>query len=382
MPDFRQIAASSGLTARALGRSGALRGAALLLVGVVGGLSFLFRGDGTPDGDFRIVVSYTLMTGWVVSGVAALIAGCAAGAGDIDQSRIHLLRVKPVPGVVFWWGSWLGLLRIQAGAVLLTALLSALVFSVRFGPGIFGVPTSRIAVPAEASTEYTALENGMTNVLSFGRSFANSNARLRVRFDPLIGNRAGVTLAVKCSSGTTEIKGFTQNELVVPVGAFDGSIELIHAGGRGEPALLYRSAKDVRLLEPGPPFWVDLLQVEFAHFTVLAFLAGIGLLLGVCFSLPVAVFVGTLLLAVVMVAPTDASEIDTSVQRNRAGYVIARGVEAVLMPLTRAEPVDRAQDKDCVDPIALARLAFFYLLLYPAGLSLLSAAVLRRREYF
>lgn len=382
MPDFRQIAASSGLTARALCRAGVLRGAAVLLIASVVGLSFLFCGDGTPDGDFRIVFSYTLMTGWIISGLAALIAGCAAGAGDIDQSRIHLLRVKPVPGTVFWWGSWLGLLRIQFGAALLTGLLVAGVLAVRFGFEPFTVRTSRITPPAGASADYIALENGMTNTLAFARAFADPNTRLRVRFDPLVGNRAGVTLAVKTSVGTADVESFTQNELNIPLGAFDGTLELIHAGKRGEPALLYRAAKDVRILEPGLPFWLNLLLVQLAQFAVLGLLSGVGLLLGISFSLPVAVFVGTLLLGVVTVAPTDASEIDTSIRRNRAGYVIARGVEAVLMPLTRAEPIDRAQDKDSMDPIALARLSLWYLLLYPAGLAVLSAAVLRRREYF
>ena len=382
MPDFRQIVASSGLTARALCRSGAFRGATVLLIASVVGLSFLFCGDGTPDGDFRVVFSYTLMTGWIVSGFAALIAGCAAGAGDIDQSRIHLLRVKPVSGTVFWWGSWLGLLRIQLGAALLTGLLTAVVLSVRFGPETFMTQTSRITVPAGASADYIALENGMTNTLAFGSAFADPDTRLRVRFDPLIGNRAGVNLAVKTSARTTTIQSFTQNELNIPLGAFDGSVDLIHDGKQGEPALLYRTAKDVRILEPGLPFWANLLLVQLAHFAVLGLLAGVGLLLGVSFSLPVAVFVGTLLLTVVTVAPTDATEIDTSVRRNRAGYVIARGVEVVLMPLTRAEPIARAEDKDLIDPAALAWLSFCYLLLYPAGLAVLSAAVLRRREYF
>jgi len=95
----------------------------LILPGVV-------KGDGTPEGDLHILLSYTLGFSFGILCLATLWAACALFAAEIDSARMQLSAVKPVRAAEFWAGKWLALLALNA--VLLTAVYAAVYVQVRW----------------------------------------------------------------------------------------------------------------------------------------------------------------------------------------------------------------------------------------------------------
>ena len=95
----------------------------LILPGVV-------KGDGTPEGDLLILLSYTLGFSFGILCLATLWAACALFAAEIDSERMQLSSVKPVRVAEFWSGKWLALLALNA--LLLAAVYAAVYAQVRW----------------------------------------------------------------------------------------------------------------------------------------------------------------------------------------------------------------------------------------------------------
>ncbi len=86
---------------------------ALLLL-TVAALPHLLKGDGTLAGEVRILLYYTLGLAWVILACATLWTAAGALARDISGRQMQLLVVKPVRRTELWWGTWLGLLALNA----------------------------------------------------------------------------------------------------------------------------------------------------------------------------------------------------------------------------------------------------------------------------
>lgn len=105
--------------------------ALLVLLGVcVAVLPGVIRGDGTPEGELHILLTYTLGFVFGLLCLATLWSACALFAAEIDSARMQLSAVKPVPALAFWAGKWLALLALNA--VLLAAAYAGVYGQVRW----------------------------------------------------------------------------------------------------------------------------------------------------------------------------------------------------------------------------------------------------------
>jgi len=82
------------------------------------GLPLTIKGDGTLDGQIRILLRYTLGLATLILSLATIWAACAAVATDIRDRHIQLVLSKPLRPAQLWLGKWLGLCMLNM--VLLT----------------------------------------------------------------------------------------------------------------------------------------------------------------------------------------------------------------------------------------------------------------------
>jgi len=336
------------------------------------------KGDGTPDGDLHILLSYTLGFSFGILCLATLWAACALFAAEIDSTRMQLSAVKPVRPTEFWAGKWLALLALNAA--LLTAVYAGVYAQVRWRIHRNGwseaecLQSRRVTHPIlptiqqEARRVYETLrkqnalpkdldERATLQVLEEKASerydVINPGERMRWRFHlpRPVGRAESVTVRVRFDTeySTRElIKGsfqlslagdpaqavevklddFTQNEIefVVDTQAFAGAkkegglrdFELVfrHIGDpKQAAALMLRNRQDVVLLTPGGAFGANLVRAAVIHWSVLALLAAFGLTLSACFSMPVAVFTATLLLMLTLVGNSVVREVSKEDER-------------------------------------------------------------------
>ncbi len=108
------------LTLRAAVRSRVVLTLLGLLLLTAVGLPLAVRGDGTLAGRVQILLSYTLGLGGFLVSLAAVWAGCAAIAAEVQERQIQLLVTKPVSALTLWLGKWLGLLLLSGGLLAFT----------------------------------------------------------------------------------------------------------------------------------------------------------------------------------------------------------------------------------------------------------------------
>lgn len=117
---IRRVAAIALLGIRAPLRSRLVLGLLALLAVILAGI----RGDGTAQGEMRMLLTWTLGVAAGVLGAATLWAGCAAVASDIEAGRHAPTAVSPARPFEIWLGRWLGLVVVN-GALLLVAVAAA-----------------------------------------------------------------------------------------------------------------------------------------------------------------------------------------------------------------------------------------------------------------
>lgn len=336
-----------------------------LLAVCVAALPGAVKGDGTPDGDLRILLSYTLGFSFGILCLATLWSACALFAAEIDSSRIQLSAVKPVRPFEFWVGKWLALLVFNA--VLLTAVYAAVYAQVQWRLYRNGWAASdclvsrRVSHPLLPSAKEEALQqyedlrvqNALPKNLSrrevlrtleekaderydgvnpgetaswmfhLTQPLQNSEAvTVRVRFDTEFSTREQIKGVFRLAAATrpdvavaVPLDDFTQNEIefvvdarafaaAAPVGGLrDFELAFRHGGDpKKTTALMLRGRRDVVLLTPGGSFVANLARAALVQGGVLALLAAFGLTLSACFSVPVAAFSATVLLVLTVVA--------------------------------------------------------------------------------
>ncbi len=158
----RRVFGVASLALRASLRTRVVAGLLALLAVCVWGLPEVVKGDGTPEGELRILLSYTLGFSFAMLCLATLWAACALFAAEIDSARIQLSAVKPVRPAEFWVGKWLALVALNAA---LLAVVYAVVYvqahrCIRRGGGSAAecLMSRRVAHPVLPTAREEALE--------------------------------------------------------------------------------------------------------------------------------------------------------------------------------------------------------------------------------
>ena len=126
----RRVSGITLLALRASLRTKVVAALLVLLTACVLILPGIVKGDGTPEGDLLILLSYTLGFSFGILCLATLWAACSLFAAEIDSARMQLSYVKPVRVAEFWAGKWLALLALNA--VLLVVVYAAVYAQVRW----------------------------------------------------------------------------------------------------------------------------------------------------------------------------------------------------------------------------------------------------------
>lgn len=395
---FRRVTGVALLAVRAALRT---RTVAVLLMALAAGVALLpaaVKGDGTPEGDLQILLSYTLGFSFAVLCLSTMWAACALFASEIDSALMQLSAVKPVTPLDLWLGKWCALLAMNA--FFLAAVYGAVYARVqwRFWRGGWGVlerPVCRhVARPelpppeAEAREVYKdmrergVLPKGMSeqavlrvlaeraadkyDVIDPGGTAAwrfdlrrpvgyAERVTARVRFDTEFSTREHVTGVCRLRSleqpeafVDVELDDFTMNEIEFAVdtrafGIAEGDtlrgfeLSFRHTGDpRSAAGIMLRFRQDVALLTPGGTFEANLLRSALVHGSALAVLAAFGLTLSACFTFPVAAFVAIVLLLLAMVGTSVVRVASEEDSRNMLHRMGVRVSRAVHFATSRA----------------------------------------------
>jgi hypothetical protein len=445
----RAIVAVAGFSVRAAIRSRVVIALVLLLVAGVIGIPQVVTGDGSPASELQVRLHYTLATSVVVLGLATLWASCAAFGLEIDSRRIELTAVKPVQPWMLWLGRWLGILLLDA--VLLAGVAVGVRMQVA-GCSSARAPDAAAADPlvsralarpllptaedearqlfaqlqqnqrlpadeppdlvlrkliVQSRYRYQPIQPGESAVWRFHLAQpvpSDGRCWVRMRFDTGGESLADVRgfCRVRRAGATTwaveiPVNDLIRNELELPITA----VALAQAAelevgffyndqdeGRAAP-LLVQPRTALAVLTPLGSFNGNLARVVVAQLAILAALAALGLTLGACFSFPVAAFVATAVLLVVLVTPEDARELLPAVPmagETESGWVasvafgVNRTMAAVVRPLMQPEPLAQVVSGERVPAAELWRMWLWGMVVYPLALALLASGVLRRRE--
>ena len=449
---LRRVLGVASLAVRASLRTKTVMALLALLAVCVLVLPGVVKGDGTPEGELHILLTYTLGFAFGLLCLATLWAACALFAAEIDSTRMQLSAVKPVRGLEFWAGKWLALLLLNA--CLLLAAYAGVYAQVRWkmrqsGWDEMERPASRhvsrplLPTPHEEALqalaqmrELKAMPEGMSertalrvltekamekyDVINPGEQ-ATWRFRLarpvrvaepltvRIRFDTEFSTREQVTGVCRLRSLESgappvdvELSDFTLRELefVVDTRAFlregasdfgrpgsglrEFELAFRHTGDAKRAAgLMLRFRQDVALLAPGGTFEANLLRAAFVQWSVLALLAAFGLTLSACFSLPVAAFTATVLLALTLVGNSVVqvvSEEDEKLWSNRIGIWVSRGVHETTRHAMQVQPLTALTRGERLEAPVLGASALWNVLLLPALFAGAGCWVLRRRE--
>jgi hypothetical protein len=415
----------------------------VLMAACVTLLPAVIKGDGTPEGDCRILVMYTIGFAFAILCLTTLWAACALFAAEIDNQNIQLSAVKPVRPFELWFGKWLALLILNGMLVL--AVYGAVYAQILWKQRRAGwresvqlvsrhvarpvLPTPREealetylflekqkelpkgfskaqilrALTDKARERYTIVNPGESVEwrLRLARPVAtNEIVTVRIRFDTEYSTRtqvAGLCRLAPDNPGAHAIEvplnDFSLNEIVFDVSCvvfgepreISGfNLSFTHMGAPDKSsALMLRFRKDVALLTHGGTFEANLVRSAIIHWSILALLAAFGLTLSACFSLPVAVFTSTLLLLLVMVgtAVTEVvSQEDEKEWLQRPGIIVSRVVSNVAQHAIRMDPLEAVINGERIETRPFLEALLWNLFIVPVCFALLGIVILRRRE--
>lgn len=442
MRTLRQIFGVTLVTLRALVRTKTVPALALLLLLCVILLPRLITGDGTPAGAFTILLTYTLGFAFGVLCLVTLIAACGLFAAEIDSTRIHLTVVKPLTTFQLWLGKWLALVMLSV--TLLTGIYALVYAQIMLNmrqpawkeevqlvsrhvvhptlPSLDeearliyaemyrqnALPTNRTerqilsTLAARAHDRYDVINPGesMKWLFTVPQPLAsNSVVTVRIRFDTEYSTRTKVIGG--CRLATTahpnegieiDVNDLTQNEIVfdVDLRAFNGlsptgfELSFQHRGDPEKSAgLMVRPRQDVALLTTASSFEANLVRALIVQGSILALLAAFGLMLGACFSLPVALFAALILLVVVQIGESVVditSDEDTEVLSNQIGLWVSEAATTLTAHAEAGAPLEALAHGEAIERERIVQNLLWNVLGTPLLFALISAGILRRRE--
>ena len=218
--------------------------ATALLLTVVG-LGLTAKGDGTLDGQVRVLLYYTLGLAAILLGTATLWMACGGIAEEIKGKHIQLVAVKPVHRSQIWLGKWLALVLLNAAMLTLAGL------------GAYAVLQYKVRSPGVAPEDRRRVQDGvLTASRSIGPRQEMVNEEVQRRVDLLIKDHD-----ISARVSRREIFSYVKKRVLgerstVPPGAskqwvFDVPANLPRAGSRADSPCslrirLYPASRDMK----------------------------------------------------------------------------------------------------------------------------------------
>jgi hypothetical protein len=112
------------LTLRSILRERVALSMLALLAGVLLLLPAGLEGDGTLEGEVRMLIQYTLGFSGVLLAGMTLWVSCASISGDLTSKRLHMVLTKPVSRFQLWWGKWMAVTVLITGLMLISGLVT------------------------------------------------------------------------------------------------------------------------------------------------------------------------------------------------------------------------------------------------------------------
>lgn len=398
--------------------------AVLLLITVIG-LPLTVKGDGTPEGQCRVLVVYTLGFAVAILGIATLWLGGAAVSQEVEGKTIRLIAVKPVRTVQVWLGKWLGLLALNGVLLAFVGLVVALQVQgvlrshalqdtdrhrlrrdLLVGRRVWN-PASALTAPAVSAGETLRwifpVDDAMRRRSPQG---APCDLLLRFRLHAVYRSRDAASGAWTVGTAdrptwfTYAMEEYAEGvyRLALPSDldldrADSVTVTFRHTGNPKTSApIIFDPGDSVTLLVRETGFGSNLARALVILLGLLALLAAFGVTVGTLFSFPVATFVaaaGLLLsvtvqyVTVVQAAGPGHHHGDGSAPPSlfhQAGIGLQRGFKFVTAPVMQFSPLSSLSDGRLVSGRETARALGILFLLYPGALAAAGAIVLSRRE--
>ncbi len=168
--------------------------------------------------------------------------------------------------------------------------------------------------------------------------------------------------------------------------------EFFNAQTNPPSTVVFARDMGVTLLLPGGSFEGNLARALIMIFCKLAVLTALGLTIGSCFSMPVAVFAAFAIIAAfnltALIASTDiGEEVSRRSLAPTHGFidrVVAlkfKAADALFAPIRRYDPVPRLQRSELVPWPLVAQAFLLEVLLYPSILGLCGVLILKHRQF-
>ncbi|MCS6772390.1 MAG: ABC transporter permease [Kiritimatiellae bacterium] len=431
---FRRILAIAAITVRSAVRSKMVVCLLALMAAAVVGLPLTLKGDGTAEGQLRIVLNYSLGAAFGLLALSSLWAGALSISEEIEQKQIHLVAVKPVTCMEIWLGKWLGIMAINT--VLLAAAFAAtlallprdlldaqsdkrgdwqLVFQpvspveenlesaaqalleerIRSGayPADVNQQVALRQIRQELLARSSAVAPGRRKDWSFQLDRpirAAESVRIRFRASPSQLNLSGSEgIWIASVSGATvwqtNVTFIPQSVQVVdvPAGVLAGARELTLSfvnRDSSNQTLIFDPADGIRVLLPAGGFYGNCARAFVMLLTRLAFLSAVGVTSGALFSVPVALFMAVAFLLSVQLAGYTAEfrsdERGVLAVLERTGEIL----RVALHPLRTPPALDLVATGMLVEGRDLLRVFGVQALAYGGLFAGLGAGILSRRE--
>ena len=356
MNALRRILAMARQTLRTAVRSRFAASIAALLALVVLALPVLIPGDGSPEGNLRLLLAWAPGLATILLGAATLWAGCGALATEIEEGTWAGVSSTCASRLQLWLGKWLGLVALDA--ILLAAVLGLCAAQAR----LRGLSAARLrpyesVAPVESAFHEQAVIAAKARLAASPESGAPSPANIAKLAESLVEELHGGPVAFSAGGNFTWVfpidsgRGFRRGEparlrleVVSPFGTAaqmngrlavfadkgdsSGSgaaaplaeraivpdnnhevflevpgeqlagvdavrVEFRNTGNEKAPAALVDVVDGVRFLVPRGTFAGNLARAWTVQLALLALLAAIGTAAGAMFTRPVAVFAAT-----------------------------------------------------------------------------------------
>lgn len=407
---------------------------ALLAIAVVG-LPLTVKGDGTAEGQLRIIITYSLGAAFALLALTSLWAGALSIAQEVEEKQIQMLAVKPVRRVEIWIGKWIGLMAINAVLLLTASLITAALLprdllDAQSAEGgnwravhrpVLPIAEDRESdarallaermrsgayppdAPAEAALRVIRQEliaRAATVAPGRRRDWAfelprpiRSDETLRIRFR---ASSSQMNLAAvrgqwlagpdRASSAWRQSLSFipgTYQEIELPGVTFAGARALSLSFINEDPAhttLVFDPSDGARILLPSGGFYANYARALFLLLLRLGFLAAVGVTAGALFSSPVALFMAVALLLMAQLAGYTAEFPVSSAGPLKLLDLTGDALRVVLKPLNTPPVLDAVATGMRVETAWILRVLGIQLALYGGFFAAFGATVLARRE--
>ncbi len=355
---IRRVVALCILGIRAPFRSRLVAGLLVLLAAVVILLPLGIKGDGTPAGDLRMLLTWTLGIAFAILCAATIWSGCATVSSDIETGRHVLTAVSPARPFEIWLGRWLGL--VITNAILLMAVIAAVAIQLKIKglssedtavyrrleldqksiddevASLYEQALAHDAIPEGATKEqvlksirediataHLPLDPGFSRRWVFLLKKGDAEKDLRVTFSFLssYGTTSGCKGACKASREDGDIvaeRSITEDDngridFWIPAGSLTGErTVIVDFANTGNPedgiAVLVRHTESMHVLIHDGGVIRNLFKCSVAMLSLLALLAAVGVACGTMFSFPVATFAGTALVCIAILGSSQMVE--------------------------------------------------------------------------